>query len=188
MFGYEKPNSAYKKITIKEVARASGVSIKTISRVLNQRPDVAPETRGHVLRIINKMGFSPNALARGMVRQRSLTIGILSSSLNMNGTALALDGIFAEADSLGYTLLLKELSDLDIDQTDRLLRSLLDYRVDGIIWAFPRAERDIQGFMGMELPVPIVFLSQNQLPTYTTVTLDYYKSGYLATLHLIEQG
>lgn len=178
----------YRKVTIKEVARASGVSTQTISRVLNQRSDVAPETRERILQIIAEMGYTPSALARGMIRQRSLTIGVLFSRLNLNGTALALDAISAEADRLGYTLLFKESPTLDLDRTDKLLRSLLDYRVDGIIWAIPQIGTDHRYFTEMDFPTPLVFLNNDPTLNHTAVCLDYFKSGYLATRHLVEQG
>ena len=178
----------YRKATIKEVARASGVSTQTISRVLNQRPDVAPETRGRILQIIGEMGYTPSALARGMIRRRSLTIGVLFPRLNLNGTALILDAISDQADCLGYTLLLKEAPTLELERVDRLLRSLLDYRVDGIIWALPQVGANRQYLAEMDSPAPLVLLNHAAHPQAPSICLDYFQSGYLATRHLLEQG
>jgi DNA-binding LacI/PurR family transcriptional regulator len=177
----------YRKATIKQVAKASGVSTQTISRVLNERPDVAPETRLRILQVIHEMGYTPSALARGMIRQRSFTIGVMFSKLSLNGGSITLDAIFAEADRLGYTLLLKELPNPDSDGSERLLRSLIDYHVDGIIWAVPKTGNHPQ-LTQMDFPVPVVFVNTSSGSAQTVVSLDYFKSGYLATRHLIDQG
>ncbi len=177
----------YRKTTIKEVARASGVSTQTISRVLNERPDVAPETRLRILQVIHEMGYTPSALARGMIRQRSLTIGVMFSRLNLNGNSPTLDAVFAEADRLGYTLLLKELPNPDSDDAERLLHSLFDYHVDGVIWAVPQIDYYSE-IVQIDFPVPVVFINTSSGHEQVVVALDYFKSGYLATHHLIEQG
>ena len=64
-----------KRPTIKQVAKVAGVSTQTVSRVINDRPDVAPETRERILVTINELGYQPSALARSLIQQRSYTWG-----------------------------------------------------------------------------------------------------------------
>ena len=95
--------------TIKEVASMAGVSTQTISRVINERPDVSPETRKRVQEIIKELGYRPSALARSLIRQRSHTLGIVIAGLHYLGPSRVLSGIAAAAEEAGYSLLLKEL-------------------------------------------------------------------------------
>ena len=95
--------------TIKEVASVAGVSTQTISRVINERPDVSPETRKRVQEVIKDLGYRPSALARSLIRQRSYTLGVVTAGLEYIGPSRVLSGIAAAAEDAGYFLLLKEL-------------------------------------------------------------------------------
>jgi LacI family transcriptional regulator len=74
-----------KRVTIRDVAAAAGVSHQTISRVLNERPDVAEETRQRVLQVIDELNYQPSAIARSLIHQRSLTIGVVTAGLKYDG-------------------------------------------------------------------------------------------------------
>lgn len=65
------------KVTIKDIAREAGVSVTTVSRVLNNKVDVSPKTRQKVLDIINKLNYNPNSIARGLVMNKTYTIGLI---------------------------------------------------------------------------------------------------------------
>jgi LacI family transcriptional regulator len=86
-----------KRKTIKEVATAAGVSTQTVSRVINNRPDVAPETRLRVQEIIQKSGYQPSALARSLIQQRSYILGVVTAGLNFTGPSRTLNGITMKA-------------------------------------------------------------------------------------------
>ena len=68
-------NGKHKRPTIKQVASAAGVSTQTVSRVMNDRPDVSAETRGRVLKIVEDLGYQPSALARSLIQQRTVHPG-----------------------------------------------------------------------------------------------------------------
>ena len=128
---------APRQVTIRDVAAAAGVSHQTVSRVLNDRPDVAEETRTRVWQIIEELNYQPNAIARSLIHRRSLTLGIVTAGLKYEGPSRALSGITKQAEELGYTLLLKELPDLRANNVQPLLNSLVERRVDGVLWAAP---------------------------------------------------
>jgi len=71
-----------KHVTIKQVAESAGVSIQTVSRVLNNRPEVSPETRQRVQEIISNLGYHPFAFARGLASQRTYTLGLVASDFS----------------------------------------------------------------------------------------------------------
>ena len=180
-----------KRSTIKQVARAAGVSTQTVSRVINDRPDVAPETRKRVQEVIDKLGYQPSALARSLIQQRTYTLGVVTAGLKHYGPSRTLNGITSKAEELGYALLLKELPRFDTDNIEPLLQTLLSRQVDGIVWAVPEVGDNRRwvdaGSTG--IPVPIVFLTMgSNHPDLSIVTFDNYHGAKIATEHLLQQG
>jgi DNA-binding LacI/PurR family transcriptional regulator len=123
------------RVTIKDVARIAGVSAQTVSRVINDRLDVAPETRDRIQRVIDDLGYNPSALARSLIQRRSFTLGVVTAGLKYIGPSRTLNGITQRCEELGYSLLLKELSGFTSGDSHALIRSLIARHVDGIIWA-----------------------------------------------------
>ena len=179
-----------RRVTIKHVAREALVSTQTVSRVINERPDVAPETRQRVLDVIERLGYKPSALARSLIRQRSHTLGVVTAGLQYMGPSRTLNGITAKAEELGYTLLLEELADFAYGDVQPILDNLLARQVDGIIWAVQEAgdNREVFASVLSEFPVPIVFLTMHELPGWHIVNFDNYVGGRLATEHLLAHG
>ncbi len=181
---------APKRVTIRDVAAAAGVSHQTVSRVLNDRPDVAEETRTRILQIIEELNYQPSAIARTLIKQRSLTLGIVTAGLKYLGPSRTLNGITEQTEELGYTLLLKELPDFLANDVQPLLNSLLARRVDGILWAVPEVGDNrawLKEQLG-ELPVPMILLTMEARPGLPIVAIDNYAGGRMATEHLLEQG
>src|SRR5512140_93947 len=125
------------RATIKQVASVAGVSTQTVSRVLNQRPDVSPETRRKVQEVIEELSYQPSALARSLISQRSYTLGVVTAGLKHIGPNRTLSGITSVAEDSGYSLLLKELPDYDTEDIRPIFQAFLSQHVDGIIWAVP---------------------------------------------------
>jgi LacI family transcriptional regulator len=179
-----------RRITIKQVASEAGVSTQTVSRVLNERPDVAPETRQRVKEIIERLGYQPSALARSLIRQCSQTLGVVTAGLKFIGPSRTLNGITFQAEQMGYTLLLKELPGFDTNDIAPILNSLIARQVDGVIWAVPEVGDNRDWFMERlpALPVPMLFLTMEPRPGLSIVSIDNYRGGRLATEHLLQQG
>lgn len=178
------------RATIKEVASAAGVSTQTVSRVINDRPDVSPETRKRVQEIIESLGYQPSALARSLIRQRSYTLGVVTAGLKYIGPSRTLSGITAAAEKAGYSLLLKELSHFDTNNVAPIFQTLLSRHVDGIIWAVPEVgdNRTWVNKLSLDLDIPIVYLAMESKEKICVVSVNNYLGGQLATSHLIEQG
>jgi len=182
--------NTYKRATIKQVAKASGVSTQTVSRVINDRPDVSPETRQRIQQVILEMKYQPSALARSLIQQRSYTLGVVTAGLKFNGPSRTLNGIANKAEQLGYALLLKEILQFDTDAIKPLLQNLMARHVDGIVWAVPEVgdnRRRVDEIL-IDISVPVVFLTMQPRPGVSTVAVDNYAGGSLATRHLLEQG
>jgi len=182
--------NGFKRPTIKQVAKAAGVSTQTVSRVINDRPDVAAETRQRIHQVIEELGYQPSALARSLIQQRSTTLGVVTAGLKYLGPSRTLNGITSMAEQLGYALLLKELPHFDTEDIKPLLQTLLARHVDGIVWAVPQVgenRRWVDDWL-IEVPVPIVFLTMENRPDLAIVSYDNYLGGKMATEHLLQQG
>lgn len=179
-----------KRVTIEQVARRAGISRQTVSRVVNNHPSVAPHTRLRVQKVIARLGYQPNVLARSLVRQRSYTLGVVATGLEYYGPSGTLVGIEHRASELGYSILLYLLHRPQVDDVAQVLNSLLARQVDGIVWAVPEIgpNRTWLQKKTPELPVPIVFLSMHPSDGLPVVAVDNRAGGRLATGHLLAQG
>jgi LacI family transcriptional regulator len=176
--------------TIKAVASAAGVSTQTVSRVINERPDVSPVTRKRVQDIIDQLGYRPSALARSLIRQRSYALGVVTAGLKFIGPSRTLNGITGAAEALGYSLLLKEQPRFDSNDVSAAFQKLLARHVDGIIWAVPEVgdNRSWVDAFSPDLDVPVVYLTMQSRPGLNIVSVDNYTGARTAVEHLIEQG
>ena len=178
------------RITIKQVARLAGVSTQTVSRVLNERPDVAADTRQRVQQIIAELGYSPSAIARSLIQGRSYTLGVVAHGLDYYGPSHTLVGIEREANHLGYSVLLDLLHHPEPERAEKVLRRLLSQQVDGVIWAVPEIGNNRAWFKdtGLNLSVPLVFTNMQPRPGAAVVAVDNLEGGRIATEHLLAQG
>jgi len=179
-----------KDVTIKDVAREAGVSSMTVSRVLNNRPDVSPTTRKHVQQIIEQLGYAPSEIARSLSHGRSSTLAVVSAGLEFYGPSRTLVGIEQQADELGFTLMVRLLHNPAESPGRKALKELIANQVAGIIWAV--AEIGNQREWIYQQPgqwgTPIVFLSMGKRPQTSFVSVDNHLGASLATHHLLEQG
>jgi LacI family transcriptional regulator len=176
--------------TIKKVASQAGVSTQTVSRVVNDRPDVSIETRRRVQGVIDKLGYRPSALARSLVKQRSYTLGVVTAGLRHIGPSRTLSGITAAATDAGYALLLEELPRYEADDTTSIFQALISRHVDGVIWAVPEvgANRRWTERLPVDLEIPIMYLAMEPRQNISVVSVNNYLGGRLAMAHLLEEG
>lgn len=181
---YDKP------VTIKQVAREAGVSPQTVSRVANNHPDVSPETRERVQRVIDRLSYQPSHIARTLIQGHSRTLGVVGTGLEYYGPSRTLFGIEKQADDLGYALHLTLIRQPERSDVDQVRRDLLSRHVEGIIWAVPEIAdnrawiRRING----SASVPIVFINMHPDPELSVVAVDNRAGGRLATDHLLSQS
>ena len=179
-----------RSVTIREVARAAGVSVQTVSRVLNNQPDVAAETRARIQEIITRLGYAPNTLARALIKGRSHTLGVVAYGLGYYGPSRTLTGIERQANELGYSLLLCLLREPENSPGADLLAGLLARQVDGVIWAVPEVggSRETLLAAAASAPVPIVYINASPRAGQASVAIDNALGGRLAAECLLQQG
>ncbi|WP_018131198.1 LacI family DNA-binding transcriptional regulator [Effusibacillus pohliae] len=178
--------------TIRDVAKAAGVSITTVSRVLNQYADVNPKTRQKVLKVVEKMGYQPNAVARGLVMNRTRTVGLVVSDLTKSRTGHhfmfdVLCGINDRAQELGYDVVLFSTSPTAQRKTT-YLEFVRQRRVDGVIMMGIRLD-DPYTHEVVEAPIPSVLVDVPLTSsTCSYVTTDNVAGARMATEYLLRLG
>ena len=168
----------------------AGVSTQTVSRVINEKPDVSPETRRRVQEVIHTLSYQPSALARSLISQRSHTLGVVTAGLRHIGPSRTLSGITAAAEEAGYSLLLKELPNYDTKDIRHIFQAFRSRHVDGIIWAVPEVgeNRKWTDSAPADIATPLVYITMERHENLSIVSIDNYLGGRLAMNHLLEQG
>nr|WP_241266572.1 LacI family DNA-binding transcriptional regulator [Streptomyces scabichelini] len=141
-----------------DVARSAGVSVATVSHVLNDTRPVRPATRQAVLDAIDELGYTPNTLARSLVTARTRSIGLAVSAISNPYFTEILQGVEAGALEHGYSLLIADPHD-DPAHERKVVQLLHERRVDGMIVAPSAAPGELIGYLGRH-DVPTVFLDR----------------------------
>jgi LacI family transcriptional regulator, galactose operon repressor len=175
-------------VTIKDVARESGVNVSTVSRALNGEYGVHAETREMVTAVARRLGYRPNRVARGLVTGRSHTLALVVSDIRNHFFAEVARGAEDAACRLGHDLILCN-SDLDPEKQMRYVQSLIEKRVDGILMnsvsVLSRKQQEQLSAAG----VAIVLLNRAApRAAFSTVCADNYRGGRLAAAYLLELG
>jgi len=168
----------------------AGVSTQTVSRVINERPDVSPETRKRVQEVIKALSYQPSALARSLISQRSHTLGVATAGLRHIGPSRTLSGITTAAEEAGYSILLKELPSYDTEDIRPIFQAFLSRHVDGIIWAVPEVSENRTWVINppADIEIPLVYITMEPKVNLSVVAVDNYLGGRMAMSHLLEQG
>lgn len=178
--------SARRNPRIFEVARSAGVSIATVSRVSNGTAPVGPRTAARVRAAMERLGYSPHALARGLAARRSHTLGLLITDILTPYFPDIVRGAQEAAEAAGYVVLLGDAS-VHTASEDLLVKRLLERRVDGLIVASSRTTDEYARQLRSE-DVPVVCINGplGQFPH--AVQIDQRQGARLAVDHLAEFG
>lgn len=172
------------KVTLHDVAMASGVSAQTVSRVINHRTDVSEQTRTQVWETIRRLGYKPNALARGLVSRRSHLLGVITLPLNDYFPSQIITGLEKQARAMGYACQMSFTSD-NASDLGELISSMLACQVDGIVILTPKRFADPE----LTIDVPIVTLAHKlNNPRAINVDVDNLDGAYQAMRHLLSLG
>ena len=141
-------------ITIYDVAREANVSMATVSRVVNGNPNVKPATRKKVSEVIDRLGYRPNAVARGLASKKTTTVGVIIPDISNIFYAELARGIEDIATMYKYNIILSN-SDENKDKEFHLLNTMLGKQVDGIVFMGSHiSEEHVNEFK--KSPAPIV--------------------------------
>ncbi len=169
-----------------DVSREAGVSSATVSRVLTGSAEVEPATRVAVLAAVEKLGYRPNLVARGLRRQASQVIALIITDIENPFYTAVCRGVEDSARVAGYSVILCN-ADRDIEKEREYLRVVEDQNASGVIISPANARRtDISNLLARKLPVIAVDMALDAATG--SVLVDNKDAGALATEHLIAKG
>jgi len=183
------PKKAGKAASIYDVARESGVSVFTVSAVVNNKSHVGKSLREKVEAAIRKLNYRPNLVARSLAKQRTHTIGMIVPDIGNPFFPIVVRGAEDAAQRHGYNLLLCN-SDDSLDKEERAVELLLSKRVDGIL--LTKAAEDFRPWLqqmikDVNIPFVLVMRTYPKL-TKDAVITDDYQGAYEAVSHLARAG
>ena len=174
--------------TIKDIARIAGVSVTTVSRVLNRRPDVNQATRKKVEQVIAECNFVGNVNARGL-KQGSEVIGVVIRGKNNPFLNSLAEAILSREDSFPNSFLTEYIDERD-DEFEAALRITRQNRVKGIIFVGSLIDERVRAIRGLD--IPIVFTTVNaknaSLPNASSVAIDDMAMGRVVAEFLLDKG
>ncbi len=168
-------------VTIKDVAKKAGVSTATISRVINNKGPLSVKTAAKVNKAMEELGYSPNSIARSLVKGLSTCIGVILPSIRQPYWALVANELERAAASYGYSVIIT-VSEDDPEIYKEKYSSLEASRPFGIVTSY---FNDTEDFVKKSSVPTIFWANTNYIPS---VSSDDYQGGVLATRHLISKG
>ncbi len=175
------------RVSIKDIARAAGVSHSTVSRALRNSPLVNAETAAHIRRIAEEMGYIPNIVAQSLVTQRTYTVGLVVTSIADPFVDQIVEGIEDLATREGYSVFLSS-SHADPGREIAVVETFHRRRVDGVIVLASRVG-SLYTERLQELGVPIVLINNQAEGAYLySVSVDDLGGARKAVRHLIDLG
>ena len=172
-------------VTIKDIARICNVSYATVSRAINNDKEINKNTRDKIIKIAKSLGYSPNAIARGLVMKRTCLLGLVVPDISSPYWSEVAKGVESYANEKDYQVL---LCDSDWSEAKEILyrETLIEKRVDGIIIG-PSSSLTINIFANLK--IPRVFVEINpQIKDCDYVITDNIKGAFNATKYLINLG
>jgi LacI family transcriptional regulator len=182
--------SAKEKPTIEDVAKKAGLSVSTVSLVLNNKTNVSEETRKKVQAVIAELHYHPQRSARGLATQSSGNIGFLLTDEHFSSAEPFYTRIFlgteVEARNHSYYVLLTTVGET-VSGTKMLPRFFLENNVDGVIIAGKIGSSWIEFVRGLDLPLLLI---DYESPTHkvSTVTMDNHEGARLVVEHFLKLG
>lgn len=173
--------------SIIDVARAAGVSHQTVSRVINNKPNVKESTRLKVESVMEDIGFRPNSAARALVTGQSSIVGVLSHDTTLFGPASVLHAVQSAAREIGYAVTLISLKSIYPVAVIAGLEEFANLGAEGVVIIAPQsAEYEVLRKIPGNLPA--VIIEGEEVTSIPSVEVDQLQGAVLATQHLIELG
>ena len=174
-------------ITIYDVAKEAKVSMATVSRVVNNNPNVKEDTRLRVQEVIKKLRYTPNAVARGLASKKTTTIGIVLPDIADLFSAEVVSGIESVANMYKYNIILANSCD-DKEIEKNIFASFVSKQVDGIIYLGHSLSESSKNYL-KDIKIPVVLAGNlgNDSEFYA-VNIDYEKAAYDVTKEFLEKG
>ena len=179
----------FEAVTIKDIAKALGLSTSTVSRALRDSYEISPETKKLVLEYAEKINYHPNPIALSLKERRSRSIGVIVCEIANSFFSQAINGIESIANNNGYNVIISQSRE-SADRELLNLQYLTSRSVDGLIISVSTETKDLNYFRELhDRGMPIVFFDRivDEIETHKVI-VDNFKGAYDATTHLIKCG
>lgn len=179
----------FEAVTIKDIARALGLSTSTVSRALRDSYEISPETKKLVLEYAEKNNYHPNPIALSLKERRSRSIGVIVCEIANSFFSQTINGIESIAYNNGYNVIIAQSRE-SADRELLNLQYLTSRSVDGLIVSVSTETKDFSFFSELnQRGMPIVFFDRivDDIQTHKVI-VDNFKGAYEATTHLIRSG
>jgi DNA-binding LacI/PurR family transcriptional regulator len=179
----------FEAVTIKDIAKALGLSTSTVSRALRDSYEISPETKKLVLEYAEKINYHPNPIALSLKERRSRSIGVVVCEIANSFFSQAINGIESIAYNNGYNVIISQSRE-SFSRELLNLQYLTSRSIDGLIISVSAETQDFAYYKELhERGMPIVFFDRivDEIETHKVI-VDNYKGAYDATMHLIANG
>lgn len=174
-------------VTIYDVAREAGVSMATVSRVVNNNPNVKPQTRKKVFEAIERLGYRPNAVARGLASKKTTTVGVVIPDISNAIFAEVARGIEDIANMYHYNIILCN-ADKRKEKEIRVINTLLEKQVDGLLFMGGAVtDEHLQAFKTANVPI-VLCATTDENGLIPSVDIDHESAAFDAVQALINEG
>ncbi|PHS52286.1 MAG: LacI family transcriptional regulator [Lutibacter sp.] len=175
-------------VTLKKIAVELGISVSTVSRALNDHPDISAKTKEKVIAMAHKQNYVPNVFAKGFRAHKTNIIGVIVPNISHYFTSTLLKGIIREAEMNGYKVIISE-SINDIKKQTELLQTMNQFGVDGILLSLARKTEGVESILSMLEHIPLVLFDKvsAKVPC-TQIVIDDEDAAFRAVEHLINTG
>lgn len=175
-------------MNIKEIARRAGVSVATVSRVLNHPESVAPGTKERILNVMEESEYTPNWFARGLNFNKTNTIGLVIPNILNPGYMEVAKGVEDVAHQKNHTVLFCNVEG-SVEKERKYVDDLIRRRIDGIVLVSSLLEKeDVEGIKKQGIPVVLIGENKGDIKDVPIVRIDCEGAAYKAVRHLIEIG
>lgn len=175
------------KMNIKEIAKEAGVSVATVSRVLNHPETVAPKTKKRILELMDEMNYKPNWFARGLNFKKTDTLALLIPNILNPAFVEIAEGVESVANQKGYTVLLC-ITEGEVKKERQYIKTLINRHIDGVILVSSLLDNEDLIHLNKQ-GVALVLVGENSDNSPAPmVRIDCCSASYLAVQHLINCG
>lgn len=178
------------KVTIYDIAKKLDITAATVSRAFNSNSKISMATRSLVLDTANKMNYKQNKLAQALRNGKSNYVGVIVPRIDSNFFALVIRGIEEKLQSKGYQIIICQTHEDEKREIENIT-TLLNAQVDGILISVSNATKETESIIQQvsSNTIPLIFFDrQLHLEGISSVTINDFEGGYLATEHLIKEG
>ncbi|MFZ2285395.1 MAG: LacI family DNA-binding transcriptional regulator [Bacteroidales bacterium] len=177
------------EVTIYDISKALNISASTVSRGLNNSPQVRKELRRKIMLTAQEMGYQHNKFAANLRQKRTRTLGVIIPRIDSHFMSSVISGMEKVANNSGYQLLISQ-SEESANLEEANIQALFSSRVDGLLVSLSFETKNLDAFRNVfRRDMPLVFFDRVfECNNCVSVVIDNYRAGYEATMHLIDQG